>query len=157
MIEHVLFDFKTSKMQWFDHFEEVYLEKISHFCKINIFHLKSPSVEREQSQEKLKAEELLLLKKLTSDDYVILLDERGKKLDSIQFADAHVKAISSGKKRLVFIIGGAFGVTDLIRQRANLILCLSSLVMNHLIAESVLLEQIYRSFTIQKRIPYHNI
>ena len=144
-------------MEWFDHCQEIYLEKISHFCKIGVLHLKSPSLDRDQSSEKLKAEEAILLKRLTTDDYVILLDERGKKFDSMQFADAHVKAISSGKKRLVFVIGGAFGVTEAVKQRANLVLCLSTLVMNHLIAEAVLLEQIYRSFTIQKRIPYHNI
>lgn len=157
MIEHVIYDFKTSKQEWFELCENLYLTKISHFCKISIVHLKSPSGDREQSREKLKGEESILLKKLSSDDYLILLDERGKKLDSMQFSDHHAKAASSGKKRLVFVIGGAFGVTDEIKQRANLTISFSSMVLNHLVAEAVLLEQIYRSFTIQKRIPYHNI
>ena len=119
--------------------------------------MKTISVDREQSAEKISFEGKALIKKMTADDFVILCDERGKKFDSLQFSDAHLKAQQSGKKRIVFVIGGAFGVSEDIRKRAQLTISLSTMVMNHLIAESVLLEQIYRSFTIQKRIPYHNI
>lgn len=156
-MKHVVFDFKTSKQQWFEEFENTYSEKINHFCDFEVVHMKTLSVDREQSAEKISFEEKALLKKMTSDDFVILCDERGKKFDSLQFADAHMKAQQSGKKRIVFIIGGAFGVSDDIRKRAQLTISLSTMVMNHLVAESVLLEQIYRSFTIQNRIPYHNI
>ncbi len=156
-MKHVVLDFKTSKQEWFEEFEGTYAEKINHFCDFEVIHLKTISVDRDQSQEKIQFEEKALLKKLTNDDYIILCDERGKKFDSIQFADQHVRAQQSGKKRIVFIVGGAFGVSADIRAKAHLTISLSTMVMNHLVAESVLLEQIYRSFTIQNRIPYHNI
>lgn len=156
-MKHVVLDFKTSKQEWFEEFESTYAEKIGHFCDFEVIHLKTISIDRDQAQEKIQFEEKALLKKITNDDYIILCDERGKKFDSLQFADQHLKARQSGKKRIVFIIGGAFGVSSEIRERAHLTISLSTMVMNHLVAESVLFEQIYRSFTIQNRIPYHNI
>ncbi len=156
-MKHVVLDFKTSKQEWFDEFETIYAEKINHFCDFEVIHLKTVSVDREQADEKIQFEEKALLKKITSDDFVILCDERGKKFDSLQFSEQHRKAQESGKKRIVFIIGGAYGVSGNIRAKAQLSISLSTMVMNHLVAESVLLEQIYRSFTIQNRIPYHNI
>ena len=156
-MKHVVLDFKTSKQEWFEKFETTYAEKINHFCNFEIVHLKTVSVDRDQADEKVQFEEKALLKKLTSDDFIVLCDERGKKFDSLQFADQHRKAQQSGKKRIVFIIGGAFGVSENIRSKSHLSISLSTMVMNHLVAESVLLEQIYRSFTIQNRIPYHNI
>lgn len=156
-MKHVVLDFKTSKHLWFEEFEATYSKKISHFCDFEIVHLKTIAVDRDQFLEKTQFEEKALIKKLTSDDYIILCDERGKKFDSVQFADQHLKAQQSGKKRIVFVIGGAFGVSADIRAKAHLTISLSTMVMNHLVAETVLLEQIYRSFTIQNRIPYHNI
>ena len=139
-MKHVVLDFKTSKQQWFEEFESTYAEKINHFCDFEVIHLKTISVDRDQSQEKIQFEEKALLKKLTNDDYIILCDERGKKFDSIQFADQHLRAQQSGKKRIVFIIGGAFGVSADIRAKAHLTISLSTMVMNHLVAESVLIE-----------------
>jgi 23S rRNA (pseudouridine1915-N3)-methyltransferase len=156
-MKHLVLDFKSSKQEWFEKFETIYSEKINHFCDFEIVHLKTVSVDREHFIEKIEFEEKALLKKITSDDFVILSDERGKKFDSLQFADAHLRAHQSGKKRIVFIIGGAYGVSESVRKRAQLVISLSSMVLNHLVAESVLLEQIYRSFTIQNRIPYHNL
>ena len=156
-MKHVVLDFKTSKQEWFEEFESTYAQKINHFCDFEVIHLKTISIDREQSQEKILFEEKALLKKLTNDDFIILCDERGKQLDSLQFSDQHLKAQQSGKKRIVFIIGGAFGVSTDVRAKAHLTISLSKMVMNHLVAESVLFEQIYRSFTIQNRIPYHNI
>ena len=77
--------------------------------------------------------------------------------DSYKNSEQLEKATTSGKKRIVFIIGGAFGVSDEIKKQAHLKVGLSAMVMNHLVAETVALEQIYRSLTILNRIPYHNI
>lgn len=106
---------------------------------------------------KKQYEESELFKKLTPDDYVILFDEVGKTFTSEEFADQISKAETSGKKRIVYVVGGAYGVTDDIKQRSHVKVSLSSMVMNHLVAETVVLEQIYRAYTIKNRIPYHNI
>lgn len=153
----VFFDFKTAKEEWFDIAVATYTKKINPFIPFEVISLKSSKTDRDDAQAKKKQESEDLLKKITSDDYVILFDEKGKDLDSLQFSKQIEAAQMSGKKRLVFIIGGAFGVSDEIKNRAQLKVSLSKMVMNHLVAETVALEQIYRAYTIIKRIPYHNI
>lgn len=152
----VLYDFKTAREPWFDEAEQVYKKKINPFAVFDVVHLKTMKADRENAEIKKKFEAKQLLEKITSDDYVILLDEKGKKLNSIEFSKAVSTAAESGKKRGVFIIGGAFGVSEDVKARAQKSICLSDLVMNHLVAEVVLLEQIYRAHTILNRIPYHN-
>lgn len=152
-----LFDFKTAKEPWFEELSALYEKKIKPFTPFEIQHLKTIKLDRDQAEKKKQFEEKTLFEKLSSDDFIILLDEKGKKLDSIQFSEAIQKAKESGKKRGVFIIGGAFGVSEAVKKRSQLMICLSDMTMNHLIAEAVLLEQFYRAQTILNRIPYHNI
>lgn len=151
-----LIDFKTAKEPWFDELEALYYKKIKAFVPFEIVHLKTIRADRSELEVKKKYETEALLEKITKDDYVILLDEKGKNLDSLQFADLIDKTRQSGKKRGVFIIGGAYGVSDKIKQMSHAKICLSPMTLNHLVAESVLLEQIFRSLTIINRIPYHN-
>lgn len=153
----VLFDFKSANEAWSEQAEVVYSKKINHFVKFEIFHLKSNKMDREQAEQKIKFEEAKLLEKLTSDDYVVLFDEKGKKLDSLEFAKMVQLASQSGKKRGVLIIGGAYGISETIKKRASVTVSLASFTMNHLVAETVVLEQFYRAHTIMNRIPYHNI
>ncbi|MNT79848.1 Ribosomal RNA large subunit methyltransferase H [compost metagenome] len=87
----------------------------------------------------------------------MLFDERGSVFDSIQFSKKVENILGSSKKRAVFVIGGAFGVNESVRSRADLKVSFSPMVMNHLMAQAVGMEQIYRAFTIIKKIPYHNI
>ena len=157
MLKWTLYDFKTSKEPWFDEAEALYVKKIKPFAAFEVIHLKTLKSDRDEAEQKKKYEEKTLLEKITNDDFVILLDEKGKKMDSLVFAQLVQKTSESGKKRGVFIIGGAFGVTENIKKRAQQTICLSDMVMNHLVAETVLLEQFYRAQTIINRIPYHNI
>ncbi|MBC7465475.1 MAG: 23S rRNA (pseudouridine(1915)-N(3))-methyltransferase RlmH [Bdellovibrio sp.] len=152
-----LYDFKSATEPWFDQAEQTYFKKINHYAKFEITHLKTNKSDRNQASLKIKFEEDGLLQKITNDDFVILFDEKGQKHDSISFSKLITKAQDSGKKRGVFIIGGAFGVSDVIKKSASVTVTLSDMVMNHLVAETVVLEQVYRAFTIINRIPYHNI
>lgn len=156
-MKSVLFDFKTSKEEWFEKSLQQYSKKISYYVDFEVITLKTSKQAREESEKKKSFEESELLKKLTSQDFIILFDEKGKKLTSEDFAEQLTKCENSGKKRICYIIGGAFGVSDLIKEKAHLKISLSSFVMNHLVAETVVLEQIYRAYTIKNRIPYHNI
>lgn len=156
MIKWMLFDFKTAKEPWFDEAEALYQRKIKPYAAFEIQHLKTLKSDRDEAELKKKFEEKNLLEKITSDDYVILLDEKGLSLNSLQFSQVVQTVIESGKKRGVFIVGGAYGVTDAVKKRAQKSICLSPMTMNHLIAEAVLLEQFYRALTILNRIPYHN-
>ncbi|MNT56711.1 Ribosomal RNA large subunit methyltransferase H [compost metagenome] len=135
----------------------MYRKKINHFISFEIQTLKAKKSAREDADFKRNEESDLILKNISSDDYVVLFDERGVAFDSIKFSQKVENILGSSKKRAIFIIGGAFGVNDDVRKRADLKVCLSPMVMNHLMAQAMSLEQIYRAFTIIKKIPYHNI
>ena len=151
-----LFDFKTAREPWFDEAEQVYLKKIKPYTALEIVHLKALKTDRNEAELKRNFESKVLIEKLTSDDFVLLLDENGKKYSSIEFSALVGSIQESGKKRGVMIIGGAFGVNDEVKKQSHKTVCLSGLTMNHLVAEIMLLEQFYRALTIINRIPYHN-
>jgi 23S rRNA (pseudouridine1915-N3)-methyltransferase len=155
-LKWVLYDFKTAKEPWYDEAEALYLKKLKPFAQLEVQHLKTLKSDRDEAEQKKKFEEKILTEKITNDDFVILLDEKGKKLNSPDFSKLVQGVVESGKKRGVFIIGGAFGVTEEIKKRATKCICLSDMTMNHLVAEVMLLEQFYRAQTILHRIPYHN-
>lgn len=147
---------ESQKESWAIEAQDLYSEKIKRFCDFEIVKIKSPSVARDNKEYKVAEESKLILSKIKSDDYLVLFDERGKLYDSVEFANHFQRIQDSNPKRVVFLIGGAFGVSEEIKKRANQKLSLSKMVMNHHVALSMALEQIYRAFTIIKGIPYHN-
>jgi 23S rRNA (pseudouridine1915-N3)-methyltransferase len=155
-MKSVLFDFRTAKEEWFETAAQQYSKKISNFTEFEIVNLKTIKQGRDEAELKKKFEASELVKRLNQDDFIILFDESGKNFASEEFSERITKIEDSGKKRIVYVIGGAYGVTDEIKVRAHLKLSLSSFIMNHLVAETVVLEQIYRAYTIKNRIPYHN-
>ncbi|MBC7371013.1 MAG: 23S rRNA (pseudouridine(1915)-N(3))-methyltransferase RlmH [Bdellovibrionaceae bacterium] len=155
-MKFVLYNLATAKEPWAEEAARLYTQKISHFTAFEIQNLKSKKSAREDSAVKKKEESDLILSSLTTDDYVVLFDERGKSFNSIEFSKKMDGILSSSKKRAIFIIGGAYGVSDEVRARAQLVVSLSPMVMNHILAQTVALEQIYRAFTILKNLPYHN-
>ena len=98
----------------------------------------------------------MIYKKLTSTDFVVLLDERGQELSSLQFADLLNKRMLASTQNLVFIIGGPYGFDSTIYQRANEKLSLSKLTFSHQMVRLFFAEQVYRAFTILKNEPYHH-
>ena len=102
------------------------------------------------------AESTALLQRLKPQDTVVLLDERGVMPDNHQFAEKFEQW--SGKQgRLVFIIGGAFGVGDVLRERATYMWSFSPLVLPHQLVRALLVEQLYRTKAILSNHPYHHI
>ena len=97
-----------------------------------------------------------ILSKLRSSDYIILLDERGKSYTSEKFANKLNSLTLLGNRRVIFIIGGAFGFSGAVYKRSNEMLSLSEMTFTHQLARVFLLEQIYRGFSILKNEPYHN-
>lgn len=104
-----------------------------------------------------KAEAELILTQIEKDDFLILLDERGKLMSSPQVAQFLQQRANESNKQLVFIIGGAFGVDKLISERANLVWSLSPLVFPHMLVRLILSEQLYRACTILRNEKYHHI
>ncbi len=146
----------SASEDWSDAAFELYRQKIAHFISFETKELKPKKNSRDEKQQKIKADSEAIFNEIKLDDFVILFDERGKNLDSLQFSKQIDKVLQSGKKRCLFVIGGAFGVDESVKTRAQVTLSLSPMVLNHLVAQTVVMEQIYRGLAILKNLPYHN-
>jgi 23S rRNA (pseudouridine1915-N3)-methyltransferase len=104
----------------------------------------------------IKKESESILKTIESGDYLVVLDERGKELSTIELADFIEKRMIASDKRIIFVIGGAYGVDEEVLQRANFKWSLSKLVFPHQIVRLILSETIYRAITVIKNEPYHH-
>ncbi|HTN45233.1 MAG TPA: 23S rRNA (pseudouridine(1915)-N(3))-methyltransferase RlmH [Flavipsychrobacter sp.] len=103
-----------------------------------------------------KQEEELILKKLKAHHYLILLDENGKQLSSTQWAQQFQQWMNESVKTLVILIGGAYGVSDVVKQQAKQTWSLSKLVFPHQLVRLIVAEQVYRAFSILHNSPYHH-
>lgn len=103
-----------------------------------------------------KVEEQRILDALRAGERLVLLDERGKSFTSEAFALKLGTWRDQGVRDVAFVIGGAFGVTDIVRQRADLILSLSEMTFPHQLVRVLFAEQLYRAFSILKGSPYHH-
>jgi 23S rRNA (pseudouridine1915-N3)-methyltransferase len=108
-----------------------------------------------ESQQKEKEGELILAK-LTTTDQLILLDEKGTTFSSVGFSDYLQKKMNSGAKTLVFVIGGPYGFSDEIYQKAQGKISLSLMTFSHQMVRLFFIEQLYRGFTILRNEPYHH-
>jgi len=109
------------------------------------------------SEAELKKQEAkLVLQQLSKDDYLVLLDERGKQLSSPELANFIQQRANESVKRIVFLIGGAYGADITVTQRANYSWSLSKLVFPHMLVRLILAEQVYRACTILKNEKYHH-
>lgn len=141
---------------WAEEAGEHFRRKIGHFVEIEELTLKPAKGSRDSADFRREADSELLLKKINPDDYVIAFDEKGSGPDSRAFAKELDRALSSSRKRVVFLIGGPFGLSASALQRADRRVSLSPMTMNHHVAAVMALEQIYRAWTILKGLPYHN-
>jgi len=98
----------------------------------------------------------MILKRLSPTDHLILLDERGKTYSSVQFANEVNNWMNSSKKTVVLTIGGAYGFSEDVKKRANGLVSLSAMTFSHQIVRVIMMEQVYRAFTILNNEPYHH-
>lgn len=98
----------------------------------------------------------MILKRVSATDHLILLDERGKIYSSVQFANEVNNWMNSYKKTVVLTIGGAYGFSEDVKKRANGMISLSAMTFSHQIVRVIMLEQVYRAFTILNNEPYHH-
>jgi 23S rRNA (pseudouridine1915-N3)-methyltransferase len=131
-------------------------QKIKYFCDYEWIEL-LPKKKFENPELTKKYESELLLKTLEDSDHVILLDEGGKNHHSSKdFSEFINRMQSSGVKRVVFIIGGAFGFDEAIYTRANAKISMASMTFSHQMIRLIFLEQIYRGYAILNHLPYHH-
>ena len=135
----------------------MYAKRLNHYVRFaitTIADIRNTKKLSEAEQKRLEGEAILRL--LNESDHVTLLDEHGAELRSIEFAELVQRRMSSGVKRLVFVIGGPYGFSDAVYQRANSKLSLSKMTFSHQIVRAIFAEQLYRAFTILKNEPYHH-
>ena len=135
----------------------MYTKRLNHYVRFaitTIADVRNTKKLSEAEQKRLEGEAILKL--ITESDHLMLLDEHGAEHRSIEFADMLQRRMLSGTKRLVFVIGGPYGFSDAIYQRANSKLSLSKMTFSHQIVRAIFTEQLYRAFTILKNEPYHH-
>jgi 23S rRNA (pseudouridine1915-N3)-methyltransferase len=131
-----------------------FLKRLSRYVSIELSELKEASGSADEAKVK-QAESLKILAAVERDDLVILLDEKGSSLSSIEFSELINAQRNSSIKRVAFIIGGFAGVSDEVKKRAQLTLALSKMTLTHEFARVLLTEQIYRAYTLLAGVPYH--
>lgn len=98
----------------------------------------------------------MILDKISPADFVVLLDEKGREYSSVEFAAYMEKLMASGRKRVVYVIGGPYGFSQNVYERADAKLSLSRMTFNHEMVRMFFIEQIYRAMTILRGEPYHH-
>lgn len=135
----------------------VYIKRLNFYVNFEfevIPDLKKTKSLNENQQKQKEAE--VILSKLKNSDFVVLLDEKGKQFSSEGFADFIQKQFNSGMKQLVFVIGGPYGFSEAVYERAQVKLSLSKMTFSHQMVRLFFTEQLYRAFTILKNEPYHH-
>ena len=137
--------------------ENEYQKRLKYYCKFS--ELLIPDIKNggKLSKKELKKKEgSLILESIKNSDYVILLDDKGITLSSIEFSEFLNKKMVSSRSELVFVVGGAFGFSESIYKRANTKLSLSKMTFSHQMVRLIFKEQLYRGFTIIKGNSYHH-
>jgi 23S rRNA (pseudouridine1915-N3)-methyltransferase len=134
---------------------ENYEDKIKHFINFKIQCLKTKNKSSQKSSI-IKFDSEIIFKNLKKEDIIILLDEKGKDFNSIEFSKFLEEHMIRGVKNLTFVIGGAYGFSKELREFAKNKISLSKMTFSHDMARLFFVEQLYRSLTIINNIPYHN-
>ena len=136
--------------------ETIYTEKLKHYIKFSEGII---TVKKTKNKDKtaLKINESnAILTQIKPADILVLLDAKGKNYTSVAFSDFLKKQMNGGVKRLVFVIGGAYGFSPQIYKRANYLVALSKMTFSHQMVRLIFKEQLYRGFSILKNEPYHH-
>jgi len=136
---------------------EEYVKRVSFYVKFDVEII--PDIKNAKNLSVIQQKEKegsLILSKVSSSDWLILLDEKGKSFSSTQFADFLQKRMNSGIKNLFFVIGGPYGFSDEVYAKANGKISLSSMTFSHQMVRLFFIEQLYRGYTILRNEPYHH-
>lgn len=140
------------KEKYFKEAIDEYLKRLSKYTKIEIIEVSD--FERPNKEEVKKLEGELILKNIKDKDYVVTLDIKGNKLSSLSLA-TKLNDILITNSNLVFVIGGSYGISSLVKSRSNYSLSFSDLTFPHQLFRVILLEQIYRCYKILNNESYH--
>lgn len=147
---------KTDRSFWAEALE-MYEKRLQHYVKFSIRYLADVKTSKKSDPSKIKLEETkLLLEKIKPGEMVILLDEKGKMFNSAEFSKEIENQMNSGKKKVLFVIGGAYGFSEELYQKFPERMALSKMTFSHQMVRLFFCEQLYRAYTIINNHPYHN-
>ena len=147
---------KTDK-DWVKQGLEIYVSRLKHYIPFSVVEIPELRNVSALTKDQIKTREgELILKSLRPTDDVILMDERGKQYSSVEFAKVLQDKISYIGKDIVFVIGGAYGFSQAVYERADSKISLSRMTFSHQMVRAIFVEQIYRAFTIMRGEPYHH-
>lgn len=136
---------------------EEYEKRLKHYVRFEFESIPDIKYVKNLSEEQQKEKEgEQILKKLVPTDELVLLDENGKQLSSLYFSKYFQRKMNSGIKQLVFVIGGPYGFSDAVYEKANGTISLSKMTFSHQMVRLFVVEQVYRAFTILRNEPYHH-
>ncbi len=149
-----LIQFGKSKDAWLLEALAEYQKRLQPYCKLEVVELQDESLKHNSSPAQVMDKEAALcLQKISREDYLIVLDERGQQKSSLEFSSFLTNI--SDRQNVVFVIGGVFGTSAALKQRADLLFSLSAMTFTHRFARLILMEQIYRAIMIKNNRPYH--
>jgi 23S rRNA (pseudouridine1915-N3)-methyltransferase len=136
---------------------QLYQKRVDKYVRFLIHTIHVPKAVRQRSTDEQKeAEEKLIARELKAGDYVVLLDEKGRRFSSRGFAGFLEKMMNAGTRRLVFVIGGPFGFSKSMIDQSTERISLSDMTFSHQMIRLLFVEQLYRAFTIVKGEKYHH-
>jgi len=136
----------------------IYLKRLKNYTAFEISTINVPKAVRMRPEAEQKSEEAkLILKQLKESDHLVILDEEGNLLNSVDFSQFLTKKSLQNVKSLVFLIGGPYGFDEIIYKRANYKLSLSPMTFSHQMVRLFFVEQLYRAYTIMKGEKYHHL
>ena len=136
---------------------DIYQKRLRHYIQFQLEII--PDIKNVKNLSKVQQKEKegeLILSKLQNTDQLVLLDEKGKEFRSFEFAQYLQKKMNSGIKQLVFVIGGPYGFSNAVYQKAMGKVSLSKMTFSHQMIRLFVVEQLYRGFTILRNEPYHH-
>ena len=136
--------------------EADYEKRIKHYAAFDSIVIDNSGVRTGPEQVIRQKEGEMILKKVGPSDYLVLLDERGKTYSSVQWANEVNNWMNSSKKTVLLTVGGAYGFSDEVKKRGNSLVSLSAMTFSHQMVRIIILEQVYRAFTILNNEPYHH-
>ena len=144
-------------VKWVKEGLDLYVSRLRHYVPFSLVEIPQLKNVSALTQEQIKDREgELILKQLNPGDSVILLDEHGKEYRSVEWAEWIRQRLARGGKALVFVIGGAYGFSQAVYDRAEGKVSLSMMTFSHQMVRTIFAEQLYRAFTIIKGEPYHH-
>jgi 23S rRNA (pseudouridine1915-N3)-methyltransferase len=153
----ILLTVGKTDVKWVKEGLDLYVSRLKHYVPFSVVEIpelkKVSSLTHQQIKEK---EGELILKQVGPSDTLVLMDEHGREYRSLEFAEFIEKQMASGAKNVIFTIGGAYGFSEEVYQRANLKISLSKMTFSHQMVRAIFAEQLYRAFTILKGEPYHH-